>query len=357
MAEALRNPGSSSLRRQQQELVGKVLGGRYKVDRLIGHGGMSAVYAARDPKTGEEVALKVLKGAVTDHPETVDRFVQESLAVALVHHPNVVRSLGAFEDDDGAPIMVLELLHGRSLDRVIREEGPLTIGQAVRIALDAAEGIAAVHAKGIVHRDLKPANVFLPEAPDGTPEPVKVLDFGVSLLNDPLLRESAARRTGGGEMLGTPQYMAPEQVHDARAADAVPRQDVPDVDRGDPHLYAVADRGAPSGLPAGARRGDPPGALEEARGTFRDDARARGSDPPVRADRHAGAEGAASPSWSFARRGDRPGREPHPRAPIGPEHGPDQVGDDRGGRAGGGGGDRGDDALISRGRSRRAPRR
>src|SRR5688500_134898 len=186
---------------------------------MIGNGGMSTVYAATEQATGDKVALKILKRSITEHPDVVDRFVQESLAVALVHHPNVVRSLGAFEDDEGAPIMILELLHGRSLDQVIAEEGPQPIGRAVKISLHAAEGIAAVHAKGIVHRALKPANIFLPEAKDGTDEPVKVLDFGVSLLNDPLIRESAARKTGGGEILGTPQYMAPEQVHDARAAD------------------------------------------------------------------------------------------------------------------------------------------
>ncbi|HMJ12287.1 MAG TPA: serine/threonine-protein kinase [Polyangiaceae bacterium] len=206
---------------ETQALIGKTLGGRFVVERLLGEGGMGAVYAAQEVNTQERVALKVVHAELAArHKEHVSRFVQETLAAALVNHPNVVRSLGAF-DDEGRPVLVLELLEGISLDRVIRK-GPLPIARAVEIALQASEGIGAAHAKGIVHRDLKPANVFLTEV--GERLRVVVLDFGVALLHDPLRDPQDIRQTAHGVLLGTLDYMSPEQLQDARTADA--RSDV-----------------------------------------------------------------------------------------------------------------------------------
>ncbi|HEY6559489.1 MAG TPA: serine/threonine-protein kinase [Polyangiaceae bacterium] len=206
---------------ETRALIGKTLGGRFVIERLLGEGGMGAVYAAREITTSEAVALKVVHAELAArHKEHVARFIQETLAAALVNHPNVVRSLGAF-DDDGRPVLVLELLDGTSLDHVIRK-GPLPIARAVEIALQASEGIGAAHAKGIVHRDLKPANVFLTEVADRLR--VVVLDFGVALLQDPLRDPADVRQTDHGVLLGTLDYMSPEQLQDARRADA--RSDV-----------------------------------------------------------------------------------------------------------------------------------
>ncbi len=207
---------------ETQALIGKTLGGRFLIERLLGEGGMGAVYAAREITTREPVALKVVHAELAArHKEHVARFIQETLAAALVNHPNVVRSLGAFNDDDGRPVLVLELLDGISLDRVIRK-GPLPIARAVEIALQASEGIAAAHAKGIVHRDLKPANLFLTEVAQRLR--VVVLDFGVALLQDPLRDPADVRQTDHGVLLGTLDYMSPEQLQDARRADV--RSDV-----------------------------------------------------------------------------------------------------------------------------------
>jgi serine/threonine-protein kinase len=206
---------------ETRALIGKTLGGRFVIERLLGEGGMGAVYAARETTTSEAVALKVVHAELAArHKEHVARFIQETLAAALVNHPNVVRSLGAF-DDDGRPVLVLELLDGTSLDHVIRK-GPLPIARAVEIALQASEGIGAAHAKGIVHRDLKPANVFLTEVEHRLR--VVVLDFGVALLHDPLRNPADVRQTDHGVLLGTLDYMSPEQLQDARRADV--RSDV-----------------------------------------------------------------------------------------------------------------------------------
>ncbi len=194
------------------------MGGRFVIERLLGEGGMGAVYAAREVNTSDRVALKIIHAELAlTQKEHLTRFIHETLAAALVNHPNVVRSLGAFDDEDGRPVLVLELLDGTSLDRVIHR-GPMPTAQAVRIALQASEGIAAVHAKGIVHRDLKPANIFLTSAA-GSESQVKVLDFGVALLQGPLADPGAARQTDHGILLGTLDYMAPEQLENARAAD------------------------------------------------------------------------------------------------------------------------------------------
>lgn len=198
-------------------LIGTSIGGRYVLERLLGEGGMGAVFAARELEGSQRVALKIIHGELfAGKREHVDRFLQETLAAALVTHPNVVRSLGAFSDQDGRPVLVLELLEGTSLDRIIRR-GPLPIEQSVDIAIQASLGIAAAHAKGVIHRDLKPGNVFL--ARDERGVTAKVLDFGVALLHDPLRDPTEARRTDHSVLLGTLDYMSPEQLQDARVAD------------------------------------------------------------------------------------------------------------------------------------------
>src|SRR5688500_7577985 len=132
---------------------------------------MGTVYDAEALDGSGRVALKLVHHLRLGQEVLTMRALQEALAIAMVHHPNVVRALGAFEDDDGTPVIVMERLEGRSLDRILLAEGPMPVERACRIALEAAEGLAAAHEKEIIHRDLKPANLFLTVLPDGSAGP------------------------------------------------------------------------------------------------------------------------------------------------------------------------------------------
>jgi serine/threonine protein kinase len=189
-------------------LLGQTVAGRYRVLREIGRGGMGFVYEAEDTD-GRRVAIKTLSHELASHEASLHRFRREAKIIASVEHPSIVRYLDVGETKDGQPFVVLELLRGRSLDAELEASGPLPAGRAVRIALKIAAALSAAHAVGVVHRDLKPENVFLEGEDDA-----KVLDFGVSKLLGPLMGPG----TRTGELLGTPNYMAPEQVHDARSA-------------------------------------------------------------------------------------------------------------------------------------------
>ena len=149
--------------------------GPYEIVAQIGAGGMGEVYRARDTRLGRDVAIKVLPAEFAEDPERLKRFEREARATAALSHPNIldVHDVGTFE---GVPYLVEELLEGESLKERL-EPGALGVGEAVRIALEVARGLAAAHGKGIVHRDLKPGNVFLTS--DGR---VKVLDFGLAKL-------------------------------------------------------------------------------------------------------------------------------------------------------------------------------
>ncbi|HMJ14315.1 MAG TPA: serine/threonine-protein kinase, partial [Polyangiaceae bacterium] len=177
-------PADSAGEPQEAERVGCVLGHRYEIESLLGRGGMGSVFAARETNTGERVALKILRDYARFDPQILDRFLQESLACALIQHPNVVRALGAFHDDVEGPVLVLELLEGENLAEHIERCGALPVERALQIALQIVEGISAAHARGIIHRDLKPANVFLQAGAAAHDLQVRVLDFGIALLRE-----------------------------------------------------------------------------------------------------------------------------------------------------------------------------
>ena len=206
-------PADSDAEPQEAERVGCVLGARYEIESLLGRGGMGSVFAARELATGERVALKILRDYARFDPQILDRFLQESLASALIQHPNVVRALGAFHDDVEGPVLVLELLHGENLAEHIERCGALPVDRALQIALQIAEGISAAHARGVIHRDLKPANVFLQAGQAARDVRVRVLDFGVSLLRE------FGQVPSNAVLLGTLSYMAPEQLQSAKTAD------------------------------------------------------------------------------------------------------------------------------------------
>ena len=180
--------------------------GHYTVTGKLGQGGMGIVYAARDERLGRTVALKTMSSLGGDETAR-KRFEREARAAASVNHPNVCQ-LYEIGEDDGELFIAMELLEGESLgERLTR--GALSVAEAVPIALAILAALEALHARGIVHRDLKPSNVFL------TPHGVKLLDFGLARPSEPPTGRVVARAhelTRTGMVLGTPRYMAPEQV-------------------------------------------------------------------------------------------------------------------------------------------------
>jgi serine/threonine protein kinase len=182
------------------ELTGTVLGGKYRIGRKIGSGGIGVVYAAEHTALGHEVAVKVLRGAAARDGGEIARLRREAYIQVHVDHPNIARVLDLDQMPDGSIYVVMERLVGRSLADKLSREGLIAPGFAIPLFIGVCRALAAAHAKGVVHRDLKPGNIFLCE--DGTS---KVLDFGMSKLS------TAESLTQAGYTLGTPEYMAPEQ--------------------------------------------------------------------------------------------------------------------------------------------------
>jgi serine/threonine-protein kinase len=203
-----------------EQVAGAVIGGRYRLDRLLGRGGMGAVWEATHTITRRSAALKFLQGPAAARQEMRERFLREARAASAVHHPNVLDVLDVFEIEDGTPVMVMDLLRGETLGSFLGREAPLSVEVAARLLAPVVSAVGTAHAIGIVHRDLKPDNIFLAQDEDGGTR-VKVLDFGIAKLLTPDDDEAAARAiTGEGAMLGTPSYMAPEQAFCERDIDA-----------------------------------------------------------------------------------------------------------------------------------------
>ena len=191
--------------------------GPYVVVDPIGSGGMGEVYRARDPRLDRDVAIKILSASLLRDPGSRARFTQEARAVSALNHPNIVTVHDIGMADDVA-FMVMELVEGRSLDRLIPESG-MRVSDVLRLGAQIADACARAHAAGIIHRDLKPANVMVQS--DGR---VKVLDFGIAKLRtvgtaDDDTHSSAPTRTGPGGVIGTAAYMSPEQA-EGRTVDA-----------------------------------------------------------------------------------------------------------------------------------------
>ncbi|MRG90753.1 protein kinase [Polyangium spumosum] len=189
--------------------------GKYRVERVLGRGGMGVVVAARHVELGELYAIKFLLPNWAGDPVLRERFLREARAAARLRSEHVARvhDVGRMEGD--VPYMVMEHLEGRDLKAVLREGGPLPVDQAVTYMVHVCDAMAEAHAAGIVHRDLKPANLFLTRRANGSPC-VKVLDFGISKQTGP----EEVDLTGTGQMFGSPLYMSPEQMARAKSADA-----------------------------------------------------------------------------------------------------------------------------------------
>jgi serine/threonine-protein kinase len=195
------------LGKSSDPFVGRVLGGRYRVTRPLGRGGMGVVYEAEHLLIGRKVALKTMTAHAALTPANVERFQREARAAALVGNSHVVDVLDMGELDAGSLYLVLEHLDGIDLGFAVASAQRFPVARALDIACQLCDALSAVHAAGILHRDLKPENIFLIER-DGRPDFVKVLDFGICRFLDP----ESARLTTSGNMIGTPQFMAPEQV-------------------------------------------------------------------------------------------------------------------------------------------------
>jgi len=188
--------------------------GSYKIESLIGRGGMGEVYRARDTGLDRSVAIKVLPESFAANPERVARFEREARLLATLSHQNIA-GIHGLEEQDGMRYLVLELVEGVTLKDHL-EKGATPVEETLRICCQIADAVAAAHEKGIIHRDLKPANIMI--TPDDT---VKVLDFGIAKALDPAGTStglayaatlSADHHTAAGTMVGTPAYMSPEQA-------------------------------------------------------------------------------------------------------------------------------------------------
>jgi serine/threonine protein kinase len=195
---------------------GEIVGGKYRVERTLGSGGMGIVVAATHIELERPVALKFLLPRVLERRDVVARFAREARAVAQLQSEHVARVLDVGALEDGAPYIVMEYLEGEDLAQVLASEGPLACDRAAGYVLEASEAIAEAHALGIIHRDLKPANLFLARRRGGPPA-IKVLDFGLSKFSG--LAENQ-HVTSVSSVLGSPAYMSPEQLLSAPTADA-----------------------------------------------------------------------------------------------------------------------------------------
>ncbi|HEU4535227.1 MAG TPA: serine/threonine-protein kinase, partial [Polyangiaceae bacterium] len=195
-----------------------VLGGKFRIDEVLGRGGVGVVMAAEHITLGQRVAFKFLKPGQAS-AEVTERFVREARAAARIDSEHVVRVSDVGVLESGTAYMLMERLEGQDLGDHLRARGPLPVDEAVLYLLQACDAVAAAHAAGIIHRDLKPSNLFLARRPDGR-SAVKVLDFGISKAPSLSGHEVDRSLTRPGAVLGSPLYMSPEQVRNTKGVDA-----------------------------------------------------------------------------------------------------------------------------------------
>jgi len=199
--------------------VGAVVCAKYRVERMIGRGGMGTVMLAHHLRLDEDVALKFLNPQAMKKPDVVARFEREARAVVKLKSPHVTRVLDVEVAENGTPFIVMEYLEGQTLAGLVRGGAALPVDLAVEYMLQACEAVAEAHAMGIVHRDLKPGNLFLTTGPDGSAV-VKVLDFGVSKFGALDKTSGADIETLPDAVVGSPPYMSPEQLRSSKQVDA-----------------------------------------------------------------------------------------------------------------------------------------
>ncbi|MCA9582785.1 MAG: serine/threonine protein kinase, partial [Myxococcales bacterium] len=196
--------------------VGLVLQERYRIIRKLGEGGMGSVYEARHELIGKKVAVKTLNPAFAKDPGLVERFRREARAATAAGNAHIIDVTDLGTLPDGSPFLVMEYLEGTEFGDLLAREGALPVGRAVHILSQVCDALGAAHGKGIVHRDLKPENIYLIHL-QGDPDFVKVLDFGISKMQE--AKEGVKSLTQTGTALGTPHYMSPEQAQGLATTD------------------------------------------------------------------------------------------------------------------------------------------
>ena len=204
-----------------EQLVGAVLNGRFRLVRLLGEGGMGAVYETNGVNGEGKFAVKLLHQEFVKEEDVLSRFFAEAQTTRALQHPNVARIFETATAENGTPYLVMELLVGTPLGSYVDEGQILPPAQAVNIIYGVLQALTIAHTKGVVHRDLKPDNLFLVPDANGVPN-VKVLDFGIAKVMD--VAGGMGQKTRTGMLLGTPGYMSPEQVKNSKAVD--PRSDL-----------------------------------------------------------------------------------------------------------------------------------
>ena len=198
---------SSSVQPGFSYAPGDVIAGKYALEELLGEGGMGAVFRARNTTIDMPVALKLIR-ADLDRELLSGRLLQEARAAAKLAHPAIVRVFDVGKTALGDPFIVMELLHGESLAKIIDREGRLSSARAVQLLLPIADALSVAHAKGFVHRDVKPDNVFIANDDEGQLQP-KLVDFGIVKSER---QDSDSQLTQVGAVVGSPDYMSPEQA-------------------------------------------------------------------------------------------------------------------------------------------------
>ncbi len=215
IAAARPSPGDG----RSRSVEGSVVAGRYRVEEVIGVGGMGIVVAARDGVTGDRVAIKFLLAGRREKTEALERFSREARVMLHVGGDFVARVLDVGNLGNGAPFIVMEHLVGEDLKARLESQGPFAVSDAVATVRDACAAVASAHAVGVLHRDLKPSNLFLSRRPDGR-EGIKVLDFGISKFAPADERsDEDTGLTNAAAILGSFDYMSPEQMKGARGLD------------------------------------------------------------------------------------------------------------------------------------------
>jgi serine/threonine protein kinase len=207
---------ASVLERTGDPLLGQTLAGKYRIEKLIKRGGMGAVYEAKHVLIDKTVAVKVLHPALALDDDVVRRFSREAKAASRISHPHAVSVTDFGESENGVVFLVMEYLDGRTLKEVVRSEGPMRLDRVVEIMRQVAGALDAAHEQGVVHRDLKSDNIMLSKTNGG--EWAKVLDFGIAKIQQSDSRDLDI--TAANLVIGTPQYMSPEQCSQSGKIDA-----------------------------------------------------------------------------------------------------------------------------------------
>src|SRR5215203_1201363 len=204
----------------EDRLIGQVLAGKYRIDDKIDEGGMGCVYRATHVLMEKVVAVKVLHPALAADDKIVQRFTREAKAASRISHPHAINVTDFGESENGVVYLVMEYLRGRTLKDIVRSGGPMTLARTAEIVRQVAGALEAAHNEGVVHRDLKSDNIMLEEATGG--DWAKVLDFGIAKIQqtERSIHETDPGLTAPNLIIGTPQYMSPEQCSQASDIDA-----------------------------------------------------------------------------------------------------------------------------------------